>query len=61
MVAQTALAILNLIMHVARIFMAYMSGKLKGGKKKKRQYCQCGKGPLTLKKSGDLFKKIINK
>lgn len=36
MVAQTALAILNLIMHVARIFMAYMSGKLKGGKKKKR-------------------------
>lgn len=41
--------------------MAYMSGKLKGGKKKKRQYCQCGKGPLTLKKSGNLFKKIKNK
>jgi len=52
--AHIALVILNYIMHGVGIFIAYMSSKLK---EKKRQYCQCGKGPLTLNKFGDLFKK----
>lgn len=49
MVAQTALAILNLIMHVARIFMAYMSGKLKGGKKKKETILPVWKRTFDIK------------
>ena len=45
--AHIALAILNCIMHGVGIFVAYTSAELKG---KKRQYCQCGKGPLTSNK-----------
>lgn len=50
--AHTPLAILNYIMRGVGIFIANMSRELKA---KKKQYCRCGKGPLTLNKFGDLF------